>query len=67
MAKETTYTLKELLPIVQQIDRIVKNPKCKHKAVRKKYTSSTKNRVECAFCVFVGLFVWLVIGWFVCL
>ena len=45
MARETTYTLKDLLPIIEAIDRIVKNTKCKHKAVRKKYSSSSKSKV----------------------
>ena len=45
MIEETTYSLKDMLPIIQAIDKIVKNPKCKHKAVRKKYSSSTKCKV----------------------
>ena len=49
MVKETNYTLKELLSTIEAIDKIVKNQKCKHKAVRKKFSSSKYSRVESCF------------------
>ena len=45
MCRDTNFTLKELSSAIISIDKMVKNSKCKHKAVRKKYSSSLKSRV----------------------
>jgi len=36
LMRETKYELKSLISIIEKIDVIVKNPKCKHRAIRKK-------------------------------